>query len=74
MVANFWLRPGDVSSANNVVQFIESTLHHLGRKALGLLRADSSFYDQAVFKLLEDKGDQLHHQRKADPTLAASHH
>ena len=56
MVANFWLRPGDASSANNVLQFIESTLHHLGSKAVGLLRADSGFYDQAVFKLLEGKG------------------
>lgn len=56
MVANFWLRPGDASSANNVLQFIESTLHHLGSKTVGLLRADSGFYDQAVFKLLEGKG------------------
>jgi len=56
MVANFWLRPGDASSANNVLQFIESTLHHLGSKTVGLLRADSGFYDQAVFKLLEGEG------------------
>jgi hypothetical protein len=55
MVANFWLRPGDASSANNVLQFIESTLHHLGGKTVGLLRADSGFLDQAVFKLLEGK-------------------
>ena len=56
MVANFWLRPGDANSANNVLQFIESTLHHLGSKTVGLLRADSGFYDQAVLKLLEGKG------------------
>jgi len=56
MVANFWLRPRDANSANNVLQFIESTLHHLGSKAVGLLRAGSGFYDQAVFKLLEGKG------------------
>jgi hypothetical protein len=55
LVANFWLRPGDAHSANNVLQFIESTLHHLGSKAVGLLRADSGFFDQAVLKLLEDK-------------------
>jgi pyridoxine 5'-phosphate synthase PdxJ len=55
MVVNFWLRPGDAHSANNVLQFIESTLHHLGNKAVGLLRADSGFFDQAVFKLLEGK-------------------
>ncbi len=50
------MRPGDASSANNVLQFIESTLHHLGGKTVGLLRADSGFFDQAVFKLLEGKG------------------
>ena len=55
LVANFWLRPGDASSANNVLQFIESTLHHLGSKTVGLLRADSGFYAQAVLKLLEGK-------------------
>ncbi|OGS75754.1 MAG: hypothetical protein A2Z94_01030 [Gallionellales bacterium GWA2_55_18] len=55
MVANFWSRPGDASSANNALQFIESTLHHVGSKTVGLLRADSGFFDQAVFKLLEGK-------------------
>lgn len=55
MVANFWLRPGDANSASNVLQFIESTLHHLCDKTVGLLRADSGFFDQAVFKLLEGK-------------------
>lgn len=55
MVANFWLRPGDAHTANNVLQFIESTLHHLGSKTVGLLRADSGFYDQAVLQLLEGK-------------------
>lgn len=40
---------------SNVLQFIESTLHHLGSKTLGLLRADSGFYDQAVLQLLEGK-------------------
>jgi hypothetical protein len=56
MVANFWLRPGDAHSANNVLQFIESTLHHLGSKTVGLFRADSGFYIQAVLQLLENKG------------------
>lgn len=55
LVANFWLRPGDAHSANNVLQFIESTLHHLGSKTVGLLRADSGFYDQAILKLLEGR-------------------
>ena len=53
MVANFWLRPGNAHSANNVLQFLESTLHHLGEKVVGLLRADSGFFDEAVFSMLE---------------------
>lgn len=55
MVANFWLRPGDAHTANNALQFIESTLHHLGGKVVGLFRADSGFYDAAILRLLEDK-------------------
>ena len=55
MVANFWLRPGNTNSANNVLQFIESTLHNLSSKKVGLLRADSGFYGKAVFELLEGR-------------------
>ncbi|GCY10659.1 transposase [Escherichia coli] len=47
MVANFWLRPGTAHSANNILQFLESTLHHLGDKTVGLLRADSGFFDES---------------------------
>ena len=55
MVANFWLRPGNSHSANNILQFLESTLHHLGEKTVGLLRADSGFFDEAVLAALEGK-------------------
>lgn len=55
MVANFWLRPGNAHSANNILQFLESTLHHLGDKSVGLLRADSGFFDEAVLSALEGK-------------------
>ena len=56
LVANLWLRPGDVHSANNVLQFLESTLVHLADKAVGLLRADSGFFDNAFMSALESKG------------------
>lgn len=69
MVANFWLRPGDANSANNVLQFIESTLHHLGSKPVGLLRADSGFFDQAVLKLLEGKGIRREPELDAHPLV-----
>ena len=55
MVANFWLRPGDTHSANNVLQFLEATLHHLGDKIVGLLRADSGFFDETILTTLEGK-------------------
>ncbi len=55
MVANFWLRPGNTASANNLLQFLESTLHHLGDKTVGLLRADSGFFDEAILGALEEK-------------------
>lgn len=55
MVANFWLRPGNAHSANNLLQFLESTLAHLGDKIVGLLRADSGFFDEAILTALEAK-------------------
>ena len=55
LVANFWLRPGNAASANNVLQFLEPTLTHLGDKVVGLLRADSGFFDNAFLTVLEAK-------------------
>ncbi|MDD3250468.1 MAG: transposase, partial [Smithellaceae bacterium] len=55
LIANFWLRPGNVHSANNVLQFLESTLAHLAGKTVGLLRADSGFFDDAFLSELEFK-------------------
>lgn len=53
MVANFL--PGNPHSGNNILQFLESTLHHLGDKVIGLLRPDSGFFDETIFRGLEDK-------------------
>ena len=55
MVANFWLRPGNTSSANNIIAFLEETVHILAGKTIGLFRADSGFYQQAVMDWLETK-------------------
>ena len=55
MVANFWLRPGNSSSANNALQFLESTLRHLESKIVGLLRADSGFYDDVILTFLQGR-------------------
>lgn len=53
MMANFWLRPGNTGSANNVLAFFDSTLAHLGHKIVSLVRADSGFAEAGFMKRLE---------------------
>jgi hypothetical protein len=55
MVANFWLRPGNCSSANNIINFLEETFANLAGKTVGLFRADSGFYQKNVMEWLESK-------------------
>lgn len=54
LVANFWLRSGNTSSANNFRAFLEDTIRKLGDKIVGLIRLDSGFYSQDVFEYLEE--------------------
>ena len=54
-VANFWLRPGNTSSANNSLAFLEETFSILSNKTAGLFRADAGFYQKAVMDWLEDR-------------------
>jgi len=53
LVANFWLRSGNTSSANNFRAFLEDTMRKLGDKTVGLVRLDSGFYSKEVFEYLE---------------------
>jgi Transposase DDE domain group 1 len=55
MVANFWLRPGNSHTANNVRAFLDSTLEKLSGKRVALLRADSGFSDNAFLDELEQR-------------------
>lgn len=55
MVVNFWLRSGDSHTSNNFFGFIEDTFERLKGKTIGLLRADSGFYDKKIFEYLEKK-------------------
>jgi len=55
MVCNFWLRPGNTSSANNIIAFLEETFDILSSKTVGLFRADSGFYQKDVLEWLENK-------------------
>lgn len=40
-----------VLPSHSQLAFIESTLHHLGDKTVGLFRADSGFFDEAILSL-----------------------
>lgn len=53
MIADLWLRPGDSYTTNNFLSFLEDTLTKLEGKKIGLLRADSGFYDKKIFEYLE---------------------
>ena len=68
LVANFWLRPGNTSSSNNVLAFLEATLANLGATTVGLFRADSGFYDKAIVAFL--KGCKINHIISARLTQA----
>lgn len=55
MLANFWLRPGNSHSSNNFISFLMATLQNLKGKRIGLLRADSGFFDQTILNHLESQ-------------------
>lgn len=55
LVANFWLRPGNTGTSNNLDQFFQETLHHLGDIPVGLVRADSGFWSAEFMDLLRRK-------------------
>jgi hypothetical protein len=59
MVVNSWLRSGDTSSAHQCVDFLNETLSILQNKKIGLLRADSGFASDTIFKYLEK--DQINY-------------
>ncbi|MEY2829595.1 MAG: hypothetical protein RIQ33_1453 [Bacteroidota bacterium] len=53
LVANFWLRSGDTSSANNFLAFLEDTLAKLKNKNVSLIRLDSGFFQASILDYLE---------------------
>jgi len=65
MVANCWLRPGDAHTANNFEGFLQDTLNNLEGKTIGLLRADSGFYQTSILEHLEK-------QRRPIPYIIAA--
>lgn len=55
MAVNFWLRSGNTHTTNNIYGFMENTFERLRGKRIGLLRADSGFYDGKILEYLEDR-------------------
>lgn len=55
MTVNFWLRSGNSYSTNNFYNYLENTFERLEGKMIGLLRADSGFYDKKIFEYLENR-------------------
>ena len=55
LVANFWLRLGCAYTTNNALLFIHATLDNLGPMKVGLVRADSGFYDKTIVSALKEK-------------------
>ena len=55
MVVNAWLRPGNVASSSNVLEFLKESIEILKDKQIGLLRADSGFLGRKFFGFLEVK-------------------
>jgi hypothetical protein len=58
LVVNGWLRPGNTSSSNNMMSFLEETFAILGKTTVGLLRADSGFSAGSCLEYFESKGVQ----------------
>jgi len=55
MVAHSWLRPGNTGSANGAKIFLSETMDILGKHRIGLLRADSGFFDGKFIDDIENK-------------------
>lgn len=54
MVANAWLRPGNTAASSSCREFMEETFSHaLKGKKVGLVRADSGFYNEDLLGYLE---------------------
>lgn len=53
MTLNAWLRPGNVSSSNNIYEFMQETFRIIDKTKIGLVRADSGFFGEKFFTFLE---------------------
>ncbi|MBK9719753.1 MAG: transposase [Saprospiraceae bacterium] len=63
MVANYWQPSGDTYTSNNIESFLDDTFEKLGKKKIGLFRADSGFYDKKYLTIWR-RIHQLHYRSK----------
>ncbi len=69
MVANAWLRPGNVASSSNVFEFLKESIDILKDKQIGLLRGDSGLFGKKLFEFLEARAINYIIACKMYPTL-----
>lgn len=55
MVAHSWMRPGNTGSSSGAKDFLSETIDILGKHRIGLLRADSGFFDGSFIDHVEVK-------------------
>ena len=55
MVAHSWLRPGNTGSGNGSRIFLAETIDIIGHHKIGLVRADSGFFDGEFLKDIEGR-------------------
>ncbi|UII29240.1 IS1380 family transposase [Fulvivirga maritima] len=56
MVANAWLRPGNTAASSSCREFMEETFKHaLAGQKVGLVRADSGFYNEEIMSYLDEE-------------------
>lgn len=67
MVINAWMRSGNSHSSTQMDEFLEELFFIVPRHRIGLLRADSGFYSQAIFRQLES-GDNVSYIVRAKMT------
>lgn len=56
LILNFWLRPGNAHTANNIESFLDQTKSHLRGRKIGLFRADSGFLSSKVIDWCQKEG------------------
>jgi hypothetical protein len=68
MVLNAWMRSGDSHSSQDAIGFLEELTEIVSPERIGLLRGDSGFYSDQIFRLLEDRPKAINYLVKAKMT------